>query len=607
MATIPGLGVSFSLGQIAQAGGVLLGGPQRAASYTGNRAVPNESLGLDAYCMLMRLGYLSPQAFNENLLDLGYPTTPMNRAEYRLMKYGPNGILVFNDTMLEGEQYHADRLAALSKNLPGPDEVLLMLNRGIIDKGLAEVLIEIAYGGETFYAKEYLKLADQIPGPTDLISFAVRDVFSNDIVTTFEYNKELPSAILPWMAKQGLAGKTGQPMPANSTTTEGDETRTETQWFDYYWWSHWQLPGVSQGFEMLQRLYSTSRYGPAPTANTNTYFDKPALELLQKANDFPPYWRERLQAISYNPISRMDIKRLYNAGILKEDADNHDVYHAYRANGYNDSDAYKLTQYALKTVPKDIQDLALQQVDKLYKLGALDVSDVSSRLAALYYRPEQIAAHITQLDLEITTDEIKHNLDAAKKAFLAGDFSLDNLRSFLTTAGITPIAQSRYLREWQVELQTSRRHISASEAIRMYKSGTLALVALQTRLTNLNYPPLEIIQIIGDANASIIIKQAKAELAAIKQGSKPLKAVKPIVDKAALQAAKAKAKTQADAVKEEAKVAKAERGAFSETNLKAFAKAGLITKANLEKVLADKGWLSETIVLWIEAFAPKLK
>jgi hypothetical protein len=595
---------SYIGGQVGSQSQPLLGGISRMASYGGNLILPNAALDINDYIRMFRSGFMGAQVLKAEARQLGFDLSGRPRADLKLMKLDANGLCIRNQKYMTEVYDILDKHILTNKQLPSNDEILVMLNRKLISMELARQLITFNCDGETAYANQVLAMRHQIPGPTDLIAFAVRDCFSPDIVRTFEYNKELPIDILPWMEKQGLGGKLGLPLPPNSTTTSGNDTRTEAQWFDLYWWSHWQLPSVGQGYEMLQRLYPDSRYGRSPYADADTTFSVENLELLQKANDFPTFWRKRLQAIAYNPLGRIDIKRLYVSNVLKEDNINHDVYHAYRAAGYNDLDANRLTTYVKKSAFKDIRNLSVQQLDKLWTMGAIGDTDVINGLQRLDFPDEHIGMHMSNLKLEAKAKQIEETLKLLHKAYLSGEYNQDQLASIFHTMGISEVAQERYIQTWNVEINTTHKYISVQKAVGLFKKGLVPEFALYNKLTNLRYAKLDADLIVNEAKQEIILEQAKALLVMAKQQSKQSESAQKQTEKALADSEKKAAKQKETTLKAMEKASSKDKSAFSERNIIAFYKAKHITPIQVENILAAKGWLPNTIKTWMATYTP---
>ncbi|GAI69295.1 unnamed protein product, partial [marine sediment metagenome] len=82
---------------------------------------------------------------------------------------------------------------------------------------------------------------------------------------------------------------------------------------------------ILQGFEMLHRDVITPEQ----------------LNSLFMATDIMPWWREKLQAISYSPLTRVDVRRVFKMGII----DREQVYRTYLDLGYNEEKAEWLTSF----------------------------------------------------------------------------------------------------------------------------------------------------------------------------------------------------------------------------------------------------------------------
>lgn len=162
----------------------------------------------------------------------------------------------------------------------------------------------------------YKELAYQIPPIADIITMAVREAFTPEIAQRFGQYEGLPSEFVAWAQKKGLS----------------------REWAERYWAAHWSLPSPQQGFEMLHR----------------GVINRDELHLLLRALDIMPFWRERLIEISYNPLTRVDIRRMHLLGILTEP----EVFQAYKDIGYNDLNAKRLTAFTVKLTQ---QTLAKEQ------------------------------------------------------------------------------------------------------------------------------------------------------------------------------------------------------------------------------------------------------
>jgi hypothetical protein len=156
------------------------------------------------------------------------------------------------------------------------------------------------------YHSLYKELAYQIPPVADIITMAVREAFTPEIASRFGQYEGLPTAFVDAVGKKGIS----------------------KEWAERYWAAHWSLPSPQQGFEMLQR----------------GVISRDDLALLLRALDIMPFWRDKLIQISYNPLTRVDIRRMYALNIINTA----EVNKAYQEIGYNTENAARLTTFTVK-------------------------------------------------------------------------------------------------------------------------------------------------------------------------------------------------------------------------------------------------------------------
>lgn len=217
-----------------------------------------------------------------------------------------------------------------------PGEVLEALNRGLISEEAAREELR-ARGFRDAQINTLLAMRFAIPGISDLIRMMVRDAFNEEVVKRYGYDEDFPEAILEWTRKQGL--------PDMFTRA--------------YWRAHWELPSPTQGFEMLHR----------------GVIDVEDLRTLLKIADYPPFWRDKLIQISYNPITRVDIRRMYRLGLL----DFQDLVERYKHLGYTEEDARALAEFTAKYEQTDVENLldrlttrTQNAIERAYARGKID-------------------------------------------------------------------------------------------------------------------------------------------------------------------------------------------------------------------------------------------
>ncbi len=180
------------------------------------------------------------------------------------------------------------------------------------------------------FTNVYKTLAAQIPPVADIITMAVREAFTPDIAARFGQYEDFPNELAEWAGKKGLS----------------------KEWAERYWAAHWNLPSPQQGFEMLHR----------------GVINVTELNMLLRALDVMPFWRDKLTAIAYRRLTRVDIRRMYKAGVLTEI----EVYEAYQEHGYSDKNAERMTEFTIKQTLSSLSKFTSGDIVKAFAGRMID-------------------------------------------------------------------------------------------------------------------------------------------------------------------------------------------------------------------------------------------
>jgi hypothetical protein len=208
------------------------------------------------------------------------------------------------------------------------------------------------------YFDVYRELAHIIPPVADIITMAVREAFSPAIAARFGQYEDFPPEFEVWAEKKGLTA----------------------EWAKRYWAAHWSLPSPAQGFEMLHR----------------GIINQEELNLLLRALDVMPFWRDRLTKMAYSLLTRVDIRRMYGVGVLDEA----DVYEAYLERGYNDRDAKRMTEFTVRQTLATQSKFTSTDVISAYTKRMINRSEARSLLLDVGIKTENV-------DFVLTTAEYK--------------------------------------------------------------------------------------------------------------------------------------------------------------------------------------------------------
>lgn len=256
---------------------------------------------------------------------------------------------------------HIDKLKDLAVNLLSPgDYVSAWLRKAIPDNVLDETLLKLQYTPADI--KIIKELSQVIPGVSDLVHMAVKEAFTPDVVKRFGYDVDIPIEAREWAKKIGLS----------------------EEWFNRFWYAHWETISPGQAAEMLHRLR------PGRTSNPFTADD---MRTVLKVADYPAFFRDRFIEISYNPYTRVDIRRMYKLGILNED----EVYQAYLDDGYDEVHAKNLATFTIKYETGSDSDkideyrsLTVGQIKDAMLKNIIDRSHAAESLKELKYSDDEI-------------------------------------------------------------------------------------------------------------------------------------------------------------------------------------------------------------------------
>ncbi|GAI86003.1 unnamed protein product [marine sediment metagenome] len=128
---------------------------------------------------------------------------------------------------------NVERLWNISENLLGIMELISLNRRGVIEMPLLLGEAEKLRWSADRVGK-LLKITEAIPSTTDIIAFAVREVYSPEIAEAFGQ----------YEGAEDVYDKAEADLKAVGMIKDT---------FTKYWAAHWMLPSVGQGFEMLHR------------------------------------------------------------------------------------------------------------------------------------------------------------------------------------------------------------------------------------------------------------------------------------------------------------------------------------------------------------------
>lgn len=527
-----------------------IGGPAtRLLEYGANDLMPIEVPQLDEYIQAWLNGVASHVKLKSlaRMRGVDLPAFDMRVTRYAAM--GNNNKVILSSAFTG----HAlDSWEVLLRNrtyVPTIDEVLHLERRELISENASRYMLGRQLDSNPALVDMWRNSNYEIPGPADLIRFVVREAYNPGLVQQYGYHHEFPTEVLPWMKKQGYGGSTGIQIPPQGTTSNGTPREGEASWTDLYWWAHWELPSLSQGYEMLHRLYDNSPFGPSPDVINGRFFMPPDLELLQKAQDIPDYWRTRLQSISYLPMHQADADYMFENDMITES----ELYHELRRHGYDNATCLRLIEMMKRRKARnhniDPAKVTADWVCTHYKQGLISDIEFVDWLSLNGYIEGQAENFLLRCQLEVKSETAMVQVKHMEQAYLRGIFSEPQVKQEMLSNGMNPGIVEHFIKRWRYKRNVKIKQVSALQVKRFYIEGVITQQEAQARLFNLGYDGGSVSIILQSANAKIagnqlasINKQIKkAQQTVLAQQKAILKAQKEQTKLAKEMAAKKKA------------------------------------------------------------------
>ncbi len=387
----------------------------------GNRTVPNELLPIPDIITAYYRGILTLDETKGHLVAHGY------------------------------DGWHAETLVKNAVSLLSVEECIELELRGYMTTTETERRA-FAQGFTAEDVEHKRKLREIIPSVSDLIPMQVRDAFNDEVIQAYELATGDYSQVTAWAAKQGLPG----------------------DWVKRYWTSHWYYPSPTMAAEMVQRL----RNAPPEIRFTEEDYTR-----LLRINDYAPWFISRMLALTYTPLTRVDLRRFRQAGLIDEDR----LKQGYRELGYNEENAELHAQFAELGASETEKDLTRTDVLNAYADGALSRADAGERLVLLGYDEREAEIYLSRVDLDAKKAAVKEEIAFIEQSVLTGDITPEAARGALGDLELTGKEIDRYLIKWERATRKKARMPSKADFDRFLKEGIIEEAEYIDALTLLGY------------------------------------------------------------------------------------------------------------------------
>ena len=287
-----------------------------------------------------------------------------------------------------------------------------------------------------------------LPGPSDLISFSVRDVFRGDLVEKYGYDTDfdkIENELSPWLEKIGM----------------------DPDVMKLYWRAHWDLPSITLAYELLHRGFITEN----------------DLRILLKTADMAPAFVDPIIQASYSPYTRVDVRRMYELGILDREA----VKRSYQDIGYDDEHAENMTEFTILDSIVAEKDLTKTETLTALSEGLITETEAKQSLSDMGYSGEEADVIISLESYKIE----KSNRDREKKVisnlYYYGKISRSEAEKKLNELNVSEREKELTLAETEARIREKHKDPSKEDLAKWYKGRLISKDDYIAEMLNLGY------------------------------------------------------------------------------------------------------------------------
>ena len=297
------------------------------------------------------------------------------------------------------------------------------------------------------------ELSYAYPSPTDFIRFAVRDVFTKDKETQEALSAEFPEDIVPYAEKAGMR-------------------KDVLLW---YWKAHWELPSPTQVYEMLHRLNPKvlevrgEAYKSMDLDVEKLKTDLDTVKFYLKQADYDKRWRERLVAISYSPLTRVDLRRIYALGLI----DDAELKARIMELGYTEKDAELIMEFYKTYRQEEAREWTKTEIKYLLYYGLVNDAEAKVLLEKLGYSEEDAKMLIDLWKAKIAEKDMRETQQFIRDAYALGEITREQAEAELRACGLSEEVIKVILDKEDKRRLSSQKLPSASTVVKWLKNNII--------------------------------------------------------------------------------------------------------------------------------------
>lgn len=359
------------------------------------------------------------------------------------------------EALTEGEFHNqisdggwSERMEEAWKTILAPLTAMGDISQLYVREEMSEGEFDGELGKRGYQPEEIAKikvLLKVIPPLPDIIRMAVREAFTPDVVSEFQLHAELPAEMVSWAKKQGLS----------------------EEWARAYWASHWTLPGLSLGYEMLHRDVITDTQ----------------MQLLIKAQDVSPFWRDKLLEISYSPYTRVDVRRMFATGVIGQE----EVKRTYLDLGYDEEKATNLTAFTVALANEKERDLTKTEILWGFEVGFFSPGEATDLLIGMGYDTSEATYYLAKVEYKRWQKIVSETIKYIGQQYIGRQIDEAEVYVQLGALNLPSEQMNRLVRGWDLKRQAKTKRLTADRLVKFRTANVINNQQFSNEMSGLGY------------------------------------------------------------------------------------------------------------------------
>ncbi|KKL51329.1 hypothetical protein LCGC14_2296590, partial [marine sediment metagenome] len=234
---------------------------------------------------------------------------------------------------------------------------------------------------------------------------------------------------------------------------------------------------------------------------------------LLRTADISPFFINKLIEISFARYTRVDVRRMFKAGVLDESQ----VYEAYLDLGYDEEKARNLADFAIIDARQDERDLTRSLIVSAYKKGVMNQAEAIQGIITLGYSSFDAEFIISITDADLARDKIDDAIDGVEFLYMEGELDETGVSIELGPLNLPAEQIMILIKKWDIAKRKKRTLPTRSDLEGFYRKDLIDLSALQEGLSKRRIVDEDIELYVGSLDVEIVESAAKEAERALKE------------------------------------------------------------------------------------------